>query len=176
VTANGIETSPVVRGVWMLENILGTPTPSPPDDVPAIDPDVRGASSIRDRLERHREDASCFQCHRRIDPLGFALEAFDPIGRLRTRYENKVSVDTAGQLPSGEKFADMGQLKKHLVERKDFFIRVVTENLITYGLGRRLEPLDRPQVNAICDRVASEDSPMRSLIEEVVVSEMFHRP
>ena len=87
VSANGVETSPVTRGVWLLENILGITPPPPPDNVPPIDPDVRGAKSMREILTKHRENAACFECHRKIDPLGFALENFDPIGAWRTNYE-----------------------------------------------------------------------------------------
>ncbi len=87
LTANGIDTSPVVRGVWLLENILGTPPSPPPPDVEPLDPDVRGATTIRDQLEKHRSNASCIDCHRKMDPLGFALENFDPIGRWRESYD-----------------------------------------------------------------------------------------
>ncbi len=119
VTANGVETSPVTRGVWILENILGTPPAPPPDNVPAIDPDVRGAKSIRDILTRHRENPTCFACHRKIDPLGFALENFDPIGTWRTKYEKGQTIDPAGELPGGQAFKDLAGLKRILVERKD---------------------------------------------------------
>ncbi len=175
VTANGIETSPVIRGVWMLENVLGTPPAPPPDDVPAIDPDVRGATSIRDLLEKHRDTPACNECHRKIDPLGFALEDFDPIGRRRERYENKVPVDTAGQLPSGESFEDVAGLKEILAQRKSVFARMLTEKLLAYALGRRIERADRSEVERILAQVADDDYPMRSLIEEVVLSDAFHR-
>lgn len=176
VTSNGIETSPVTRGVWILENILGTPPAPPPDDVPAIDPDVRGATSIRDLLEKHRSTAACNQCHRRIDPLGFALEAFDPIGRQRERYENKSPVDTSGQLPGGEPFADIAELKSMLLERRQFFARMLTERLLAYSLGRRVEPADREQVERIMASVEGDGYPLRSLIEQVVLSEVFRQP
>ncbi len=99
ITANGIETSPVTRGVFILENILGTPPPPPPDDVPAIDPDVRGAKTIRELLSKHRESANCYGCHQKIDPLGFALENFDPIGDWRNTI-NKTKIDASGELPA----------------------------------------------------------------------------
>lgn len=176
VTANGIETSPVTRGVWMLENILGSPTPPPPDDVPAIDPDVRGAKTIRDLLEKHRSSATCNQCHRKIDPLGFAMECFDPVGAMRTRYANRSAIDSAGKLPGGESFKDLAELKELLLKRSDFFARTFTEKLLSYGMGRRMQPADRPAIDEILAKVKSDEYPLRSLIEEVVVSDLFQSP
>ena len=173
VTANGIETSPVTRGVWLLENILGTPPAPPPDDVPAIDPDVRGATSIRDLLAKHRSTAACNGCHRKIDPLGFALESFDPIGGWRTRYDNKAKIDTSGELPGGQSFEDVAGLKRILLERESFFARLLTQKLLEYAIGRRLEPLDRPAVENIADALAKDNYPLRTLIEEVVASDLF---
>lgn len=175
VTANGIETSPVTRGVWLLENVLGTPPAAPPDDVPAIDPDVRGAKSIRDLLEKHRSSETCNACHRKIDPLGFALESFDPIGGFRTRYENKAKIQTSGKLPSGESFQDVAGLKKILLKRKRFFARAITDKLLAYAMGRRIEAADRGEVDAILDSVAQHDFPMRSLIEAIALSDIFRR-
>ncbi len=175
VTANGIETSPVIRGVWLLENVLGTPPAPPPDDVPAIDPDVRGATSIGDLLAKHRSSVTCNECHQKIDPLGFALENFDPIGQWRDDYPGGKAIDTAGVLPSGEAFDDVEGLKRILLERKEFFARMLTEKLLAYGCGRRMEPLDRPQVEAIVARVREAGYPLRTLIEEVVVSDLFRQ-
>ncbi|MGL5095292.1 MAG: DUF1588 domain-containing protein, partial [Planctomycetia bacterium] len=175
VTANGIETSPVVRGVYVLENILGTPPPPPPDDVPAIDPDVRGAKSIRDLLAKHRESANCYGCHRKIDPLGFALENFDPVGAWRTRYDKK-KIDAGGELPSGEKFSDVAGLKKILVEkRKDLFARMLTERLTAYACGRRVEAQDHAVLEKIVADLPSRNDGLRSLIEAVATSELFAR-
>jgi hypothetical protein len=175
VSANGIETSPVVRGVWMLENVLGTPPPPPPDDVPAIDPDVRGATSVRDLLEKHRASAACNECHRKIDPLGFALECFDPIGELRTRYENKAAIDTSGKLPSGQAFGGVAELKTLLMQRRAFFARAFTEKLFAYALGRRIELSDRATIDAILERLAANEYPTRELIEQIVISDLFLR-
>ncbi|MEO1615393.1 MAG: DUF1592 domain-containing protein [Planctomycetota bacterium] len=175
VSANGIETSPVVRGVWMLENVLGTPPPPPPDDVPAIDPDVRGAKSIRDLLQKHRNVDACNECHRKIDPLGFALESFDPIGRSRSRYRNRVPIDTAGKLPSGQRFEDVEGLKALLLERKRFFVKSFVEKTLAYALGRRIEASDRGTIEAILDKTVGEDFPTRILIEAIVVSDLFRR-
>ncbi len=172
ITANGIETSPVVRGVYLLENILGTPPPPPPDDVPAIDPDVRGAKSMRELLSKHRESPNCAGCHQKIDPLGFALENFDPIGGWRTSY-GKTPIDTAGELPSGDKFSDVAGLKGILVKRQALFARMLTDRLLTYACGRRIGALDEPTVARIVAEMPRHKHGLRSLLEAVVTSELF---
>ena len=172
VSANGIETSPVVRGVFLLQNILGTPPPPPPDNVPAIDPDVRGAKSIRELLSKHRESPNCYGCHQKIDPLGFALENFDPIGGWRTKYA-KAPIDSAGELPSGEKFSDVSGLKKILVERQKRFAHMLTDRLLTYASGRRIGALDEPIVEKIVAEMPKHQHGLRSLIEAAVASELF---
>ena len=172
ITANGIETSPVVRGVYLLGNILGTPPPPPPDDVPAIDPDVRGAKSIRELLSKHRESANCAGCHQKIDPLGFALENFDPVGGWRTKYA-KAPVDSAGELPTGEKFSDVAGLKKILVQRQGRFAHMLTGRLLTYACGRRITALDEPSLEKIVTGMPDKKHGLRSLIEAVVSSELF---
>ena len=172
ITANGIETSPVTRGVFLLENILGTPPPPPPDDVPAIDPDVRGAKSIRELLSKHRESPNCYGCHQKIDPLGFALEKFDAIGDWRPRI-GKTKIDSSGELPSGEKFEDVSGLKRILVQRKDLFARMLTDRLLTYACGRRMEALDEATIERIVADLPKKQYGLRSLIEAVVTSELF---
>lgn len=172
ITANGIETSPVTRGVFLLENILGTPPPPPPDDVPAIDPDVRGAKSVRELLSKHRESPNCYGCHQKIDPLGFALENFDAIGDWRPRI-GKTKIDSSGELPSGEKFNDVAELKKILVQRKGLFAHMLTERLLTYACGRRMEALDEGVVEKIVSELSKKEYGLRSLIEAVVTSELF---
>ncbi|MCG8651029.1 MAG: DUF1592 domain-containing protein, partial [Pirellulales bacterium] len=149
VTANGIDTSPVVRGVWLLENLLGTPPTPPPPDVEPLDPDTRGAKTIRDQLLKHRHVASCNECHRKIDPLGFALENFDPIGRWRERYDQGGSVDASGNLPGGKAFKDVVGFKRILLERKQLFSQALASKLLAYAMGRRIEPADRPQIDRI---------------------------
>jgi len=177
VSANGIETSPVIRGVWLLENILGTPPSPPPDNVPPIDPDVRGAKSMRDILSKHRDNPGCMECHAKIDPPGFALENFDPIGAWRTHYtqgrRQGPKIDPAGELPNGTAFEDIAGLKKILVTRQDQFTQMLTGKLLAYACGRRLEPLDRPQVNHIVHEVQKADYGLRTLVEQVVLSETF---
>ena len=173
VSANGVETSPVIRGVWLLENILGTPPAPPPDNVPPIDPDIRGAKSMREILSKHRDNPSCYECHRKIDPLGFALEKFDPIGAWRVKYEKGASIDTSGELPGGASFVDVAGLKRVLVERKSQFARMLTERLLTYACGRRVEPLDRHAIDAILAASKPDAYLFRDLIERVVLSPTF---
>ncbi len=179
VSANGVDTSPVVRGVWILENILGTPPSPPPPDVPALEPDIRGATSMRDQLAKHRDIATCNECHRKMDPLGFALESFDAVGSFRDFYTDgqgkpSIPVDTSGKLPSGETFDDVRGLKKILLERKDMFVRCLTEKLLMYALGRELAFSDRPQVNAIIAELERRDGGLQDLVEIIVTSDVFH--
>jgi hypothetical protein len=186
VSANGIETSPVVRGIWLLENILGTTPPPPPDNVPPIDPDVRGAKTMREILTKHRENPSCYECHRKIDPLGFALENFDPVGAWRSNYEkiepinnrrvNRIpgpAIDSSGELPGGQSFKDVAGLKRILVERKDQFARTLTDRLLGYACGRRIEPTDRSEVNRIVKDLAARGYGFKDLIELVTLSRPF---
>ncbi|MDF1825053.1 MAG: DUF1592 domain-containing protein [Verrucomicrobiales bacterium] len=179
VSANGIETSPVVRGVYVMENILGTPPPPPPDDVPALEPDVRGATSIRDQLAKHRSLATCADCHRKIDPPGFALENFDPIGRWRSSYPQTgkkvpaVKIDSSGELYDGSQFTGIDEFKELLLSKKDQFTKNLAERLLSYGAGRRIELLDRPRVDKIVAAAKKKNYGMRTLLEEVVTSEIF---
>ena len=173
VTANGIETSPVTRGVWVLENLFGTPPAPPPDDVPAIDPDVRGASSISEILAKHRDTPACYDCHRRIDPPGFALEHFDPIGRWRERYPNKKPIAFASDLPAGDAFANTTELTSHLLKRKDKFAHMLVERLMMFACGRRMEALDRPALDAILAATTDDNYRFRDLIEQIVLSAPF---
>ncbi|WP_395735913.1 DUF1592 domain-containing protein [Prosthecobacter sp.] len=177
VTANGVETSPVTRGVWLLNNLLGTPPAPPPDNVPAIDPDVRGATAIREILGKHRRDAACNECHQKIDPLGFALENFDPIGIWRTHYQvarkQGPLIDSSGELPSGEAFRDIIGLKEILVARKGRFVRTLTEKLLGYSCGRRVEATDRSEVDQILTEFERRKLGMRDLVELIVMSRAF---
>lgn len=175
VSANGVDTSPVVRGVWMLENILGTPTPPPPTDVPAIEPDTRGTTTIREQLKKHRDNDSCRSCHRHIDPPGFAMECFDAIGQARTLYDGKKRqpIDTSGQLLGGQSFSDLGELKILLQQRDRFFARCLTQKLFTYALGRSIDETDRAAVEGVLTRVENQGYPTAMLIEEVILSDLF---
>ena len=180
VSANGIDTSPVTRGVWVLENILGINPPPPPDEVPTIDPDVRGAMTIREKLVAHSKDQTCNVCHRNIDPLGFSLETFDPIGRWRSKYPNGKSkrsanvIDPSGKLPSGEAFKDFNGFKQVLVQhRSDLFARNLIEKLLTYTSGRHMERIDQYEVDDILERVKAADYGLNTMVTEVLTSEIF---
>ena len=172
-SANGVDTSPVVRGIYVLEKLLGYTPPPPPPDVPAIEPDIRGAVTIREQLIKHREIATCAECHRKIDPLGFALENFDAIGGWRETYEAKQPIDATGKLPGGATFKSIPEFRKRLVERHDQFNRCLTEKLMTYALGRELEIGDRPQIDAITALMKHPKIGLRDLVEAIVLSETF---
>jgi hypothetical protein len=180
VSANGVETSPVTRGVWVSENILGIQPPPPPDEVPAIEPDVSGATTIRERLEKHRVDPTCGECHRKIDPLGFALELFDPVGRWRRSYpvvSKKVEaqkIDSSGEFPSGEKYVDFVSFRKILLEtRQDLFTRHLIRQVLAYSTGRLMEPADDFVIDEIHATVKSNDQGLRTLITECLTSPIF---
>lgn len=188
VTANGTTTSPVTRGVWVLENILGQHTPPPPPNTAGIEPDIRGATTIREQLDQHRNVESCMGCHRKIDPPGFALESFDPIGDYRETYlrwvvhnEEKgygtvkpgAKVDASGQLISGEKFSDIREFKKLLMQQKDQFAHCLTEKLLTYALGREMGFSDRPTIDAVARAAKGKGGGLRELLLQVVESETF---
>ncbi len=179
LTANGIETSPVVRGVWVLENIFGTPPSPPPPDVEPLEPDTRGTTTIREQLARHRNVAACADCHRKIDPAGFALEFFDPVGGYRLRYPTRggrgIAIDGSGQLPSGETFKDEHGLKQLLVDRKDRFAEALTEKLLTYATGRSMTFRDDADIRKIAAACAENGYGLRDLIIDVVTSETFRK-
>jgi len=176
VTANGVDTSPIIRGVWLLENILGTPPAAPPPDIEAIEPDVRGSTTIRDQMEKHRSDPTCAECHRKIDPLGFALENFDAIGRYRSTYAPKKIIDASGVLPGGKEFKDLGEFLWHFRDQHSKFARALTNKLMEYALGRQMEISDRPEIDRILEKVEKEKLGFRDLVTEVVTSSLFVRP
>lgn len=180
VSANGVDTSPVTRGVWVLENILGITPPPPPDVVPSIDADVSGAKTIREKLAKHSEDKTCYVCHRNIDPLGFALETFDPIGRWRSKYpkqkgkDSAPKIDSSGKLPSGETYTDFADFKKVLLEnRREPFTRNLIEKLLTYATGRHMERSDQYEIDEILQRVKDDDDGLQTMVTEVLTSEIF---
>ncbi len=173
LTANGIDTSPVLRGVWLLDNLFGSPPDPPPPDVEPLDPDTRGATTIRDQLEKHRSVASCRDCHRKIDPLGFALENFDPIGGWRDGYGRGKPIDASGELPGGQKFLDVVEFKEILIRRRERFVRALVEKLLAYAVGRRIEPLDRPDVDQILESTQKQQYAIADIITEVVLSKAF---
>jgi len=176
-TANGVDTSPIVRGVWLLENILGTPPSPPPPDVEPLSPDLRGAKTIREQLERHRTHEACASCHRKIDPMGFAFENFDPVGRWRTHYRTngRPQIDPTTELPDGNRLDDIVAFKQMLLKREPDFARCLTEKMLTYATGRRLEPIDRGEVNKITTALAKNGNRLRDLVHLVATSEIFLR-
>jgi hypothetical protein len=187
VTANGTNTSPILRGAWILERILGTPPPKPPVDVEAVEPDIRGATTIREQLAKHRQKAECAGCHVRIDPPGFALESFDVIGGWRDYYRSVGKgdavpgkpyrkgppVDPSDVLLDGRKFKDVDEYKKLLAADPDGLARALAEKLLIYATGAEPTRSEAPEVDAIVRAVGSKNHGFRSLVHEVVQSRMF---
>ena len=175
VTSLATRTSPVVRGKWVLENILGTPPPPPPPDVPELEEreDDGAVRSLRQRLEEHRANPVCANCHARMDPIGFALEGFDAVGRHRVVDANGTPIDTSGTLPDGRAFDGLPALRDVLFERRTEFVATVTEKLLTYALGRGIEYYDRPAIRAIVREAGEDDYRWSSLILGVVKSVPF---
>lgn len=195
VTANGTTTSPVLRGVWIMERVLGFRT-APPPGVPAVEPDIRGAVTIRQQLDRHRADAMCSACHRKIDPPGFALESFDVMGGWRERYRAfadggkpetgigfsgqrfafryALPVDSAGALPSGEAFHDVREFKRLLIEKQEQTVaRNLAGQLATYATGAPTGFRDREQVNRILEQTRASGYGVRGMIHGIVRSDLF---
>jgi hypothetical protein len=179
VSANGVETSPVTRGAWISENILGVKPPPPPDTVPAIEPDVSGTTTIRERLAKHSIDRTCAECHRKIDPLGFSLEAFDAVGRWRTTYPKPKKgaapkIDTTGEFASGKTYQDFAGFRDILHDnREDQFTRHLIRSLLAYSTGRLMEPADEFAVDRIHEKVKQQGLGMRSLVVECLTSDLF---
>ncbi len=180
VSADGVGTSPVTRGVWVLDNLLGTPPPPPPDEVPEIESDTSGAMTIREKLAKHSNDKSCSVCHRKIDPLGHALESYDPIGRWRKNYkkpegdEPAPRVDPTGMFPSGETYEDFAGFKRVLLSsRLNLFTRALIAKLLTYSTGRHMEPSDQFEFDEILERAKSDNYGLRTIVTEVLTSKTF---
>jgi hypothetical protein len=167
-------TSPVLRGKWVLDEILGAPTPPPPANVGLLPPDDRPKDGLtfRQRMEAHRVKPECAMCHKRMDPIGFGLENFDAIGRWRTEIQ-KQKVDASGQLASGEKFNGAIELKKLLMAQKNAFVHNLSEKMLSYALGRGLEFYDIPSVKKIAAALAKGEYRSSILINEVVMSYPF---
>jgi mono/diheme cytochrome c family protein len=175
VTSYPTRTSPVLRGKWLLENILGAPPPPPPANVPSLkDTDDSGKpTSVRERMERHRKNPVCASCHARMDPLGFALENFDGIGRLRTVDEGETRIDASGVMPDGTRFDGVAGLRTALLAHGDEFVQTVAEKLLTYALGRGLEYYDQPAVRKIVKDAAAANYRWSAVILGVVKSAPF---
>ncbi|HET6423376.1 MAG TPA: DUF1592 domain-containing protein, partial [Planctomycetaceae bacterium] len=174
VTSNPTRTSPVKRGRWVLEQILGDPPPPPPPDVPLLEEDDKSVltGSLRQRMEQHRTKTACANCHARMDPIGFVLENYDAIGRYRTK-DGEFPIETAGVLPDGKQFGGLPEFKQILRERKDQISRCFLEKLVTFGLGRGLEYYDRPVIDRMQTAVVQDNGKFSTVIREIVRSEPF---
>jgi hypothetical protein len=175
VTSYATRTSPVVRGKWLLENILGAPPPAPPPNVPDLPKEGEGGmpASVRERLEKHRGNPVCASCHAQMDPLGFALENFDAVGRWRTTDDGNTRIDASGIMPDGTKFDGPAELRQALAGRRDEFARTVIEKMLVYALGRGLEYYDMPTVRRIQRDAAAADYRWSSLIQAIAQSTPF---
>jgi uncharacterized protein DUF1592/uncharacterized protein DUF1588/uncharacterized protein DUF1585/uncharacterized protein DUF1587/uncharacterized protein DUF1595/cytochrome c len=194
VTANGTTTSPVKRGAWIMTRLLGKPPPPPPPNVPALEPDIRGATTIRAQLSLHRNQETCAACHRNIDPAGFALENFDVMGGWRDRYRSSgqgdpvegighnglnfhyclgPTVDPSGELPDGRRFQNVAELKELLLKDDEQLARNLTRQLVIYATGAPIQFSDRPQIGKILAHTRPTGYGVRSLIHEIVQSDLF---
>jgi hypothetical protein len=167
-------TSPVLRGKWILETLLGTPPPPPPPNIPSLDEstDTTQPASLRERLEIHRNNPTCASCHDSLDPLGFGLENYDVLGRWRTEVEN-IPIDASGKLPGGDLFVGPEELKQLLMKRKEQFMRNLTSKMLGYALGRGLTNEDDCVVDAIAEKLPQADYRAQALITEIVKSVSF---
>lgn len=173
-TSNGVETQPVIRGIWVLENLLGTPPNPPPPDVEPIEPDTRGVATIRQLMEKHRKNPACYECHRKIDPIGLSLENYDQIGAWRNRYSKQLPINPWGELPDGTAIPGPGGIKAFLMKRPEQFTQCLTEKLLVYALGRRLSFADRDDIEQIVTAMPMHDYGFRELIQQIVNSKAFH--
>jgi hypothetical protein len=194
VTADGTRTSPVLRGAWILDRILGKPPAPPPPDIPAIEPDIRGATTIREQLDKHRNTPACATCHQHIDPPGFALETFDPIGNWRDFYRvtsrtkaglvelpygsgrpvyRGLDVEQGGQTFDGQTFKDISEYKQILLADKDQLARSLTRKMVVYATGADIQFADREVIEKIVTKLRAEDYGLRTLVHEVVQSRLF---
>ena len=174
VTSNPTRTSPVKRGKWVLEQLLGAPPPPPPGNAGDVDdrPEARLTGTLRQRFEQHRSKPECANCHESMDPLGFAFENYDAIGAFRT-HDGKFEVDASGVLPSGRAFRGATELKAILLEQRDAFVRCLVEKLLTFALGRGLEYHDRPAVDRVAQAAAKDGYRMLTILVEIAKSVPF---
>ena len=194
VTANGTTTSPVLRGAWIMERILGKAPPPPPPNVPAVEPDTRGAATIRQQLDKHRSMETCAACHAKIDPAGFALESFDVMGGWRDHYRalsesepepgighngqkfafhQALPVDASGQLPGGGKFSDIRELKQLLLKDEPQIARNLAQQLTVFATGAPIRFSDREAIEQMLKHANAKHYGVRDLVHEVVQSELF---
>jgi hypothetical protein len=195
ITANGTTTSPVTRGAWVMERMLGMKPPPPPPSIPAVEPDTRGAKTIREQLEKHRTLDTCNKCHAKIDPVGFALESFDIFGGYRTQYRAlgeggkhelgygkngqpfefhlAQPIDCAGVLPGGQEFKDIFELKEFILLYERQIARNLTQQLIIYGTGAPIRFSDRAEIELILDKTKSSNYGIRNILREIIKSPIF---
>jgi len=195
VTANGTTTSPVVRGAFVMARLLGRPPEPPPPNVPAVEPDVQGATTIREQLDKHRADATCASCHSKIDPPGFALEAFDVIGGFRDRYRSigtgdpaprgnidpgiaihfklGPKVDASGQLPDDRAFSGIGDFKALIADDEHALLHNLAKQFLIYATGRYIAFSDRAALDDIVTRAERRGGGIRTLIHEIIQSDLF---
>jgi hypothetical protein len=174
VTSNPTRTSPVKRGKWILENILGTPPPPPAPDAGELPPTEQIKGTVRQQMEKHRANPNCAVCHARLDPLGLGLENFDAIGGWRT-IDNKLPIDSSGVLPDGASFDGPAQLKKLLAGKAGLFRRCLAEKLLTYALGRGLEYYDKCVLDEIVSKMTKDHDRFSSLVLAIVQSDPFQK-
>jgi hypothetical protein len=194
VTANGTVSSPVLRGAWVMKRLLGLPPAPPPPGIAGVEPDTRGASTIREILDKHRDNDSCAGCHSKMDPPGFALESFDVIGGWRERYRSKekgerptakvenrgvwqykvaLPVDASGQLADGRSFKDIREFKQHLLAQPADVYRCVTEKLLTYATGAAPSYADSKAVAQLTAKTQAQSGGLKTLVTELVLSDTF---
>ena len=186
VTANGNNSSPVLRGVWVLDRLMGQPVPPPPPGVAAVEPDIRGAVSLRDQFSKHTDDPSCARCHVRIDPVGFALEEFDPTGKHRERYRGMPKkgggyvpsqpVESFGIMPDGHSFAGFSEFRDWLAGQGDDVAFGLARKLLIYGCGRRIEVTDRHAIEDLMKASERSGHGLRTMVRELVAGEFFTKP
>ena len=174
VTSNPTRTSPVKRGRWILEQFLGAPPPPPPPNVPELPSKSEDVStaSLRKRMEVHRQNPSCANCHAKMDPIGFALENYDAVGAYRTK-DGAFDIDASGEFADGSKFSGPGDLKSIILAKREDFVRCLAEKMLTYALGRGLEYYDRPTIEKIVRSMPGQEYKIQGMIQEIVLSEPF---
>jgi hypothetical protein len=178
MTAYPNRTSPVVRGAWILDRLLGAPPPEPPPDVPELQPNRRGqpARTLRERVQQHRANPTCAACHGNMDPLGLALENFNAVGQFRAHDPDTLTpIDASGVLPDGTPVSGPDDLRRALVARPDRFVQALAENLLTFALGRSLDYRDMPTVRAIVRHAAQDDYRFESIVNAIVSSDAFRK-
>jgi hypothetical protein len=174
MTSGPTRTHPIARGAWIIEVIFNDPPPPPPNNVPPLNEEsASGNLTIREKFAQHRENPDCAGCHSRLDPLGFALENFDIIGRWRDKYDNGREVDASGTLMKKHDFDGIVRFKEALVEEERRFSKAFTAHLLRFALARELGPADSLTIEAIVDRTENEEFRMKSLLREVILSDRF---